>query len=480
MRSRLDSVPAMLGALLIAGIALRIWISFAVTPAAANLSDTAVYVDMADNSLFTDPIRQAGYSVFLRAAHLLSAEIEVTIVLQHLLGIATAMVLYATVRRAGGPAWAGLIAAAAVLLSIDQIFLEHSLMSETVFTLLLVVALYAATRALVEGAEARRIGPLSERSAWLLAAGVALGFVPWLRLVGLPLVAVVPLWALVMVPAANGIRRVGNAALVAVPAVLLVLAYATLSAAGAGKFELAPSSGWGIYARSAQFADCSKFDPPQGTESLCEETPPDERNGPDFYFFEPESPAVELYGGAPAGNDQLAAFGRRAILASPFAYAEAVARDFARFFIRPTKGRRDFAGPAYEALEVDRYAGTTEEDTIRIISTYYSPQEYSINASASTLGAVQHVLRFHPTLMLISLLLGALALFSERGPRRALVALLLACAVALLLTPSMLTTYGARYAVPVGGLLAAASALGLATLIRVWRERRERRHTASQ
>ena len=153
MRPRVGSDPAVLGALLVAGLALRVWISFGVSPAAANLSDSLVYVDMADNALFADPIRQAGYSVFLRAAHLLSAQIELTIVVQHRLGIATALVLFAAVRGAGGQVWAAAIAAAAVLLSVDQVFLEHSLMSETVFTFVLALAVYAATRALGADAE---------------------------------------------------------------------------------------------------------------------------------------------------------------------------------------------------------------------------------------------------------------------------------------------------------------------------------------
>ena len=106
-----------------------------------------------------------------------------------------------------------------------------------------------------------------------------------------------------------------------------------------------------------------------------------------------------------------------------------------------------------------------------MFNEYYDPEEYTIHSSASTLAAVQHVLRFHPTLMLISLFLGAAGLFWERGPRRALIALLLACSLALLLTPAIATTYGARYAIPVDGLLAAAGALGLASVIRVVRER---------
>ena len=474
MRSRLGSVPAVLAAIVVAGLVLRVWISLAITPAGTNLSDSLVYVGMADNSLFADPIRQAGYSIFLRAAHVLSDQIELTIVIQHLLGIATALLLYAALRRAGAQVWAAAVAAAAVLLSVDQVFLEHSLMSETVFTFVLALSVYTATRALVAGAE-RRIGPLSERAWWLLATGIAVGLLPWIRLVGLPLVAVVALWVLVALPAAGIRRRVAGSALVAVPALALLLAYALDSPSG-----LAPSSGWGSYARSAQFAECSRFDPPAGTESLCEDTPPDGRNGPDFYFFEPGSPAVQLYGAPPNGDDELGTFGRRAIVAQPFDYAEAVARDFSRYFFRPTEGRRAFTGPAYEALEVDRDSGLVEDDVAAVLNEYYEPEEYTIRSSASTLAAVQHVLRFHPALMLIAVLLGAAGLFWERGPRRALIALLLACSIALLLTPTMATTYGARYAIPVGGLLAAAGALGLAAVVRVVRDRRQRRRTVDQ
>ncbi len=50
-------------------------------------------------------------------------------------------------------------------------------------------------------------------------------------------------------------------------------------------------SGWGFYSRSAPFADCTKFDPPEGTEALCEEKPRTSGFGPDFYGWEPDSPA---------------------------------------------------------------------------------------------------------------------------------------------------------------------------------------------
>ena len=438
VRSRLGSVPVVLAALVVAGIALRVWMWAAVTPAVTNLSDSLVYVGMADGELFADPIRQAGYSDLPpRGAPGLRPDRAPRSRSSTCSASRRRLVLYATVRRAGGQVWAAAIAAAAVLLSVDQIFLEHSLMSETLFTFVLALAMYTATRALVAGAE-RRIGPLSERTVWLLGTGVALGLLP-----GSASSASHSLPSSRFGPSsrfrperrtANGGRRAphaGSRAQLLSPPPPSSSSSPTPSTARPGS---RPRRAGGRTLRSAQFADCSTLDPPAGTESLCEETPSDERNGPDFYFFEPESPAVELYGAPPNGDDELGTFGRRAILAQPFAYAEAVARDFARFFILADQGRRDFAGPAYEALEVDREAGPVEEDVAAVFNEYYAPEEYTTHASASTLASVQHALRFHPTLMLISVFLRAAGLFWERGPRRALIAPCLSCSIALLLT----------------------------------------------
>ena len=68
--------------------------------------------------------------------HAVSAQVEFTIAIQHLIGIVTGLLLYATVRRLGAPVWVAVVAAAAILLPLDQIVLEHALMNEPLFTLL--------------------------------------------------------------------------------------------------------------------------------------------------------------------------------------------------------------------------------------------------------------------------------------------------------------------------------------------------------
>lgn len=107
-----DRASLILIALLLAGFALRIWLSFAVRPAYAHSYDSLLFVDMARGELFSDPTRTVGYPILLRALHGISSDLDFTIQVQHLLGIATALVLYATVRRLGAPVWAGIAAAA--------------------------------------------------------------------------------------------------------------------------------------------------------------------------------------------------------------------------------------------------------------------------------------------------------------------------------------------------------------------------------
>jgi hypothetical protein len=85
----------------------------------------------------------------------------------------------------------------------------------------------------------------------------------------------------------------GTAAL-AVP----LVAYCTAHAAAVGTFTLAESDGWFLYGRVAEIADCSKADIPDETRVLC--TPAGDAaraNGPAFYVFSPESPAVKAFGG---------------------------------------------------------------------------------------------------------------------------------------------------------------------------------------
>lgn len=455
LRRCLGRVPIALAVAVLAGIALRIVMSAVYEPAILNLADSYVYLDMAANDLFSDPSRAIGYSIFLRGLHGVWADVDLVLFAQHLMGIATGLLLYATVRRIGAPVWAGVITAAAVMLSLDQIFLEHALMPETAFTLAISGVLYACVRALSEPAPLS--GPLTTRMAWVIAAGALLGVSAWLRPVTVPLAPFLAVWLFFALSGAWRARLLAAVAAAATAGVV-VLGYFALNESETGYFGFSQSSGWGLYSRTAPFAECTRFDPPAGTESLCETTPVDSRPGPDFYGWEAGSPARQLFGEQPNGDEQLSDFAREVITHQPLSYAEDVARDFARYFV--TVDGPDFGGAGYEVVDVDRRALGFEEGIHAGITDYYADEPLSIKGGVTTLGDLQNVLSVRATLLLAALLLAIAGLVLGRGRVRAGVALLLGASLLAMLVPVVTAIYSARYAIPVSGPLVGAGAIG--------------------
>jgi hypothetical protein len=455
-RSLAARVPLALAILVGVGVALRVAMSLVYEPPVLNLADSVVYVDMAANHLFSDPSRAVGYSLVLRGLHALWSNVEFTIVLQHLLGIATGLLIYATVRRAGVPRWVALLPAAAVLLSLDQIFLEHALMPETVFTFTLVAALYACVRSLEQPRPLR--GRLDTRMAWVVAAGALLGLSAWFRPVTVPLAPFLALWLFFALPGSRR-ARLGSAALATLAAAAVVLGYFALNDSYTGYFGFSQASGWGFYSRAAPFADCTRFDPPSGTQALCETTPTDQRPGPDYYGWEAGSPARRLFGGQPAGDAQLGAFARQAILNEPLSYAGAVARDFSRYFVPVSVP--GFYGVGYEVVDVDRRAPGLEGDIHAAIDSYYTGEASAIGGGIAQLGDLQNVLSVRATLLLVALLLALAGLLFTRGPVRATLVLLLGASMLAMLVPVATAIWSARYAIPVTGPLVGAGAIGL-------------------
>lgn len=440
------------------GIALRIALSSAYSPAYAHSYDSILYVDVAAGELFGDATRTVGYPLFLRGVHALSTDLDLTIQLQHLLGLATAFLLFGAVRRLGAPIWAALVAAGAVLLSLDQIFLEHILMAEAPYTALLAAGLYAAVRALGDSVPSR------EAHLWLAAAGAALGLAAWLRPVTLPIALFVAIWAYFAL-AGDRRSRLANAAIALGGAAAFVVPYFAISAVEGNGFGFGTASGWALYSRVAPFADCGRFDPPVGTERLCEESDPDARNGPDFYGWQPDSPARRLYGEPPNGDGELGDFATAAIVAQPFDYLGVVARDLVRYF-HPAFAPQDFSGLGYEEMDVETRLPDTEDDVLRSLNAYYGDETVEVRDDIATLGDVQEVVRVHPKLMLVAVVLALAAMpFADRRLRAAIVLMLGFAAISMLVPPAT-SIWSARYAIPVGGVVAAAGAIGAWVLAR--------------
>jgi hypothetical protein len=158
-----DAAGWVLLGLVLAGITVRAIAAVSWWPATTTLSDSWPYAFYAGDDPFENPQHPGGYSVLLAMVGVVSREVAVPILIQHLLGIGSALVFYVSVRRLTGSPWPALVPAAAVLLSADQVYLEHSIMSEAGFVFVLSLSRGGAGRC--SPAPALRWRPRSARPA---------------------------------------------------------------------------------------------------------------------------------------------------------------------------------------------------------------------------------------------------------------------------------------------------------------------------
>jgi 4-amino-4-deoxy-L-arabinose transferase-like glycosyltransferase len=415
-------------------------------PAFIGYYDTSPYVTAAHTKLFSDPFRPAGYPTLLSALHALSDRVVAVTVLQHCLGLATALMLFAAVRGVANSPWAALVAPAVVLLDGFEVLVEHAVLSDSLFVFLLAAALLATLRA---------------RRAWsyALAAGALIALAATVRTVGLfvaPLVLLAVLW-----PERGrwkaGLRRLTVAALAAAA---VLAAYAQAERAQVGATGLSRAPGWSLYARIGQFADCRRFRAPAGTERLCERVPPARRPSTDFYFWARESPAQRAFGAPPRGDQPVGRFARAALAAQPADYVGTVVRDFARY-VWPERFRRPRAGQT----QAQYIAQAQDPHELRFVrgelARYYAAVPRARRRMAGlTIGYVAAT-EVSGALLVLLLVLAAAAPLVARGDGRRAATLLAATALVLLLVPVATQVYDARYAVAALGPLSAAAALGL-------------------
>ena len=136
-------------ALLAAAAALRAVVQVSYRPALLFYGDSIAYLA---NAAHLDPesIRPAGYPAFLRAV-LAVHDLAVVPAIQHVFGLVTGGLVYALVRRLGGGAAAGSIAAAPVLFDAYALNLEQHVLSEALFTLLNLQGVSGALEDTVQG-----------------------------------------------------------------------------------------------------------------------------------------------------------------------------------------------------------------------------------------------------------------------------------------------------------------------------------------
>jgi hypothetical protein len=436
-------------------VALRLVAVFAYWPAFLGYPDTSFYIAAADQGAAEDPFRPGGYAALLSILH--PVGIAGTMLLQHLLGLATAAFFYLTVRRLGGSRGAALFPAAAVLLCGSQVMIEHALLSEGPFTFLLAASLYATVRSLDDG------------FGWVLAAALLLGAAVPIRLVALALIPVVTVWLLVYAPR----RRLLVGVAFALTAAAIPFAWHSVN-------EFTRTGPYNLYGRVGPFVDCTKFDPPEGTRVLCPKSPTDKRRSTYAYIFTGASPAVHYYGHpqgwpepTPDDVDRIERFSRAAIRGQPFDYTKLVAKDSFRY-IAPSW----WAPPPGDANqmpeELSQYYTTPgwTGSGLQRANRYYGETEIRANGFLlETLRVWDRLTRFTGIVFLLILLPALAAPFLLRGRARAGAVLLLASGLSLLLIPAATIFYDYRFAIPALGLMAAAAALGAPPLVERLRAR---------
>jgi len=268
--------------------------------------DSFVYLGAALR-LRPDLSKTTGYSFFLRALEPFHSLILVGLV-QHLMGLAIAVMVYALLRRAGVSLRWSALATLPILLDGFEIELEHMVMAETLFTFLVMVAVTLL------------LWP--ERPSWLagLVAGLLTGYAIIVRTEGLPLPVLLVGFLLV--------RRKGWRPVLTTAAgcALPVIAYAAWFHSYTGEYALTRSDGFYLWGRVSSFADCAQIKPPASEQKFCLTTPPADRQPPGNIIW--HAPQVHKLKGGPvsaANNRLLRDFDIRAIEAQPVGYAHAVA-----------------------------------------------------------------------------------------------------------------------------------------------------------
>jgi 4-amino-4-deoxy-L-arabinose transferase-like glycosyltransferase len=272
--------------------------------------------------------KTTGYSLFLR---LLLPFHSLTLVtgLQHLMGLAVAVLIYVLLRRGGVSKTWSAVATLPVLLDGYIIEDEHLVMSETVFTFCLMVAL---TLLLWR----------PDRVRWWMTvlAGLLVGYAVIVRTQGAIMLAVLPLFLLLRGWAWKTARGWAVAVVFALASLVPVGAYAAWFHERTGSYNMTMSTGFYLWGRVSSFADCARIKPAGLEAKVCPAEPLARRSPPgNFVWHAPEVHAVKgangvIYGSpymyasggpvTPANNTLLTNFAVHAVEAQPLDYAKTV------------------------------------------------------------------------------------------------------------------------------------------------------------
>ncbi len=457
-------LPSPFIAALAAGAGLRLLAVLGSPGALWFAGDSYVYLGAALRPR-PDLSKTTGYSLFLHALEPLHSLTLVTVV-QHLMGLAVAVMIYALARRCGVPSRWATLATLPVLLDGFVIEDEHMVMAEALFTFLIMLAMTLIL--------------WRDRALWpvALAAGLLVGYAVDVRSEGLPMLVLFPAFLLV-----RGWRHWGGWLAVGVMAAgcaVPVLGYATWFHSRTGDWALTRSDGFYLYGRVSSFAECQAIKPPADEVKVCPSGSPSSRTPPGSYVW--HAPQLRHLAGGPvsaANNALLRDFALRAVEAQPLGYLHSVLSGLAlsvEWPRRPYPGRGTVSYYYFHLKPQTVPAnhswipgGTAYSDAVRY--GHATPSRV-IQPFATLIAGYQRVFYTYGPLLGLILLTGLGGLLRFRRlrewpprltwSRRAGSMLPWTIAIVLLVFPIAVTDFDYRYLLPVLPFASLAAALAFA------------------
>jgi hypothetical protein len=300
---------------LAAGVVLRLLAMIGYPGALWFAGDSYVYLGAA---LRPQPnlSKSTGYSLFLRVLEPFHSLSLVT-GLQHLMGIAVAVMIYVLLRRGHVSKTWSAIASLPVLLDGYIIEDEHLVMAETVFTFCLMVAM---TLLLWRPGQVRY---------WVaVLAGLLTGYAVIVRTQGAIMLAIIPLFLLLRGWGWKTLRGWLVAIVFAVASLVPVGGYAAWFHQRTGTYNMTMSTGFYLWGRVSSFADCARINPTGDEALVCPTQPLTKRTPPgNFVWHAPQTHAnLDPLGGpvSEQGNKLLTQFAEHAVEAQPLDYLKTV------------------------------------------------------------------------------------------------------------------------------------------------------------
>jgi hypothetical protein len=290
------------------GALVRVGMMFAYYPAYGYFYDTRGYMDAASTNT-PSPIWPFGYPAMLKVLDKLTGHIISVSIVQHLLGLIMGVAVYALLTRRGVRRSWSTLAAAPVLLDARHIQLEHFVLSETLFSFLMLAGI-----ALLMW--------FDKPPLWLMGlSGMVFALATLTRTVGQPLAALVVLYLIV--------RRIGWRRIVvfAVALAIPIGGYMVWYHRYYDAYALNGYSGRYMWQRTTTFVDCSRTDFTPTERKICPPEPLGQREVGDVYLWGLDRNQIARPYPSPWNDKLFSQFAVKAIAGQPRDFVAAIATD---------------------------------------------------------------------------------------------------------------------------------------------------------